>query len=130
MDDISEENYYYYFQGVGQREVRSAFCVPLLYQDECLGVIVIDNFETDDFFTQDDINITQIIADQSSIAIVNSRLYHDLINKNEQLHYSLDIHHKFTKVILDGGGIEKILSLLSRILKDDAKFMVSTELGQ
>jgi sugar diacid utilization regulator len=130
MADISEENYYYYFQGVGQREVRSAFCVPLIYQDECLGVIVTDNFETDDSFTEDEINIIKIIADQSSIAIVNSRLYHDLKNKNEQLHYSLDIHHKFTKVILDGGGIEKILSLLSRILKDDAKFKVSTELGQ
>jgi sugar diacid utilization regulator/GAF domain-containing protein len=128
MANISEENYYYYFKGVGEREVRSAFCVPLLYQDECLGVIVMDNFETDDIFTEDEINIIKIIADQSSIAIVNSRLYHDLKNKNEQLHYSLNIHHKFTEIILDGGGINKILSLLSRILEDEAQFKVSIDL--
>jgi sugar diacid utilization regulator/GAF domain-containing protein len=130
MNNMSEENYYYYFHGVGQREIRSVFCIPLLYQDECLGVIAMDNFETDDTFTEDDIGIIEHIASQSSIAIVNSRLYHDLKNKNEQLHHSLDIHHKFTKVILDGGGIEKILSLLSRILGDDAKFKVTQELGQ
>jgi sugar diacid utilization regulator len=130
MSNISEKNYDHYFRGVGEREVRSAFCVPLLYQDECLGVIVMDNFETDEIFTEDEINIIKIIADQSSIAIVNSRLYQDLKSKNEQLHYSLDIHYKFTEVILDGGGTEKILSLLSRILRDDATFKISVEVGQ
>ena len=122
MANMSERNYSYYYQGVYERQVRSAFCVPLLYQEKCLGVLVVDNFENEGYFTEDDMNVIEIIADQSAIAIVNSDLFQNLKEKNEQLKHSLDIHKKFTKVILEGGGTETILSLLSRILKTKAKF--------
>jgi len=126
MGNISKYNFNYYYQGVGKREVKSAFCVPLLYQNECLGVLVVDNFENEGEFTENDINIMKIIADQTSIAIVNSNLFRDLKEKNEELNHSIDIHKKFTKVILDGGGKEPIIKLLSRILKSEIGFNLSS----
>ncbi|WP_209121620.1 helix-turn-helix domain-containing protein [Alkalihalobacillus sp. BA299] len=122
MSNMSSENYHYYFEGVFRRQIKSAFSVPLLYQDECLGVLIVDNFENDGQFTDDDIRIIEIIADQSAIAIVHSNLFQDLKKKNDQLKQSIDIHKKFTKAILDGGGIDTILTLLSRILAVEVTF--------
>ncbi|WP_078429823.1 helix-turn-helix domain-containing protein [Alkalihalobacterium alkalinitrilicum] len=122
MANMSPENYQAYFEGVYRRHIKSAFSVPLLYQDECLGVLIVDNFENDGQFTDDDIRIIEIIANQSAIAIVHSNLFEDLKKKNDQLMQSIDIHEKFTKAILDGGGIDTILALLSRILAVQVKF--------
>nr|WP_255639808.1 GAF domain-containing protein [Aquibacillus saliphilus] len=122
MSNMSSRNYSHYFKGVFKRQVKSAFSVPLLHQDECLGVLVVDNFENDGKFTDDDIRVIEIIANQSAIAIVHSNLFQDLKEKNEQLKHSIDIHNKFTKAILDGGGIDTILTLLTRSLHVTAEF--------
>ncbi|TCT26493.1 sugar diacid utilization regulator [Melghiribacillus thermohalophilus] len=122
MSSMSEENYQYYFEGVYRRKIRSAFCVPLLYKKKCLGVLVVDNFENDGIFTYDDMKVIEVIADQSAIAIENSNLYQILKKKNDQLEHSLEIHKKFTQVILDGGGINQITSVLSNIINSRVEF--------
>ncbi|MDC3423407.1 helix-turn-helix domain-containing protein [Aquibacillus sp. 3ASR75-11] len=127
MANMSRDNYHYYFEGVFQRHIKSAFAVPLLYQDECLGVLIVDNFENDGYFTDEDIRVIEVIADQSAIAIVHSNLFRDLKERNEQLRNSVDIHKKFTKAILEGGGVDTILSLLSRILNTYAIFQDEVE---
>lgn len=122
MSNMSAENYRYYLKGVYGRQVQSAFCVPLLYQETCLGVLVVDNFENEGYFTEHDMSMIKVIADQSAIAISNSQLVQNLKQKNKELSESLDIHRKFTQVILDGGGVETILTLLSRILSSNVRF--------
>ncbi|WP_240689115.1 helix-turn-helix domain-containing protein [Ammoniphilus sp. YIM 78166] len=122
MTGMTPQNYSYYIQGVYERQVRSAFCVPLLYQDSCLGVLAVDNFENEGYFTEEDIRVIEVIADQSAIAIVNSRLVQNLKEKNAQLSSSLDIHQKFTQIILEGGGVEPILTLLGRILRTKVSY--------
>lgn len=127
MANMSPENYTIYFQGVYERQVKSAFCVPLIYQESCLGVLVVDNFENEGYFTEHDMSVMEVIADQSSIAIMNSRLVYDLRKKNEQLKNSLDIHKKFTQIIIEGGGIESVLSLLSRTLNHKAYYRATID---
>ncbi|MFC0470366.1 helix-turn-helix domain-containing protein [Halalkalibacter kiskunsagensis] len=122
MESMSERNFHFYFQGVYERQVKSAFCVPLLYQEKCLGVLLVDNFENEGRFTEDDMSIIEMIADQSAIAIVNSDLFRTIKEKNQQLEHSFEIHQKFTNVSLEGGGIGTIISLLSRILGMITKF--------
>ncbi|RXT04574.1 helix-turn-helix domain-containing protein [Ammoniphilus sp. CFH 90114] len=128
MATMAEQNYAHYLKGVYGRQVRSAFCVPLLYQERCLGVLAVDNFENEGIFTEDDMRIIEVVADQSAIAIVNSRLVQGLKEKNAQLTSSLETHQKFTQIILEGGGIEPILTLLGRILQGKVSYMDATEL--
>ncbi len=123
MTSMTENNYHYYYKGVYERKIKSAFCVPLMHQNQCLGVLVVDNFENDGVFTEEDMEVIKVIADQSAIAIVNSNLFRDIKRKNEQLEHSLDIHEKFTKVILDGGGIETIVFLLSRLISTKVTYV-------
>lgn len=55
--------------------------VPMKVGQKVLGVIANYHYEEGKFFTQDDIDIFQALADQAAIAIQNTRLYHVLIRE-------------------------------------------------
>lgn len=112
MSNMSEENYQFYYEGVRRQKIKSAFCVPILYQDSCLGVLIVDNFNQDGIFSDADLEVIQIIADQSAIALEHSRVYQNLLQKNEMLSNTISIHKKFYQFIIDGEGIGQILLLL------------------
>lgn len=116
MSNMSKANYSNYYYGVYQRKIKSTFCVPILNKDRCLGVIVVNNFKKDGIFTESDMQVIEAVADQSAIAIDNSNVYHRLKEKNDLLLQSTSIHKRFYKLIIEGGGIPKILALLSSII--------------
>lgn len=116
MSNMSERNYQYYFEGVRRKKIKSAFCVPIIYQDTCLGVLMVDNFSQDGVFSRADLEVIQIIADQSAIALEHSRVYHNLLQKNEMLSNIISIHKKFYQYIIEGEGIGRILLLLENLI--------------
>lgn len=116
MSNMSEENYQFYYEGVRRQKIKSVFCVPILYQDSCLGVLIVDNFNQDGIFSDGDLEVIQIIADQSAIALEHSRVYQNLLQKNEMLSNTISIHKKFYQFIIDGEGIGQILLLLETLI--------------
>lgn len=116
MTRMSETNYAHFFNGVFRREVKSGIVVPLVYKDECMGVLVVDNFDKDVQFKEDEFHILEVVADQAAIAIMNSKLYEEVKRKNEELSHSLEIHRRFTKILLEGRGSAYILETISQIL--------------
>jgi len=116
MSNMSNENYQYYLSGVHKKKIKSAFCVPIIYKERCFGVLVVDNFNQDGLFSKADLEVIQIIADQSAIAIEHSRVYHNLLQKNELLSKTISIHKKFYQLIIEGEGIERILLLLENLI--------------
>ncbi|WP_394138231.1 helix-turn-helix domain-containing protein [Cytobacillus oceanisediminis] len=116
MTRMSETNYVHFFNGVFRREIKSGIVVPLVYKEECIGVLVVDNFDKDVQFTESDFHILEVVADQAAIAIMNSKLYEEVNRKNEELSHSLDIHRRFTKILLEGRGVSYILETISNIM--------------
>ncbi|MCH8251292.1 MAG: SpoIIE family protein phosphatase [Planctomycetes bacterium] len=57
-----------------QQGIRSAMCVPLIHDDEILGVIYGDRVSTAAAYTEEDIDFFAGIAGQISIGLVNCRL--------------------------------------------------------
>ncbi|MFC4557795.1 helix-turn-helix domain-containing protein [Virgibacillus kekensis] len=112
MCDMSEKNYQFYFTGIHERKIKSAFCVPILNKDRCLGVLVVDNFKQDGVFTGADLQVIQILAEQSAIAIDNSYVYRSLKEKNDLLAQAADMHNMYYRMIIEGGGVDQIVSLL------------------
>ncbi len=55
--------------------VSAVIAEPLLYQDRLVGVIHLDNGETDRRFTEPDQEILRLFTAQAAIAIENARLY-------------------------------------------------------
>lgn len=56
-------------------KITAVIAEPLLYQDRLVGVIHLDNAETDRRFTEQDQEILRLFAAQAAIAIENARLY-------------------------------------------------------
>ncbi|WP_409271410.1 helix-turn-helix domain-containing protein [Neobacillus sp. SCS-31] len=117
MCTMSPDNYRAYLKGVYGRKIKSAFCVPIIYKDCCFGVLVVDSFNHDGLFSMEDMEVIKIIADQSAIAIEHSRVYNDLLMQHKLLMDSISIHKKFYQLIIDGNGIESILSLLEELIQ-------------
>ncbi|MEI3613657.1 helix-turn-helix domain-containing protein [Pseudogracilibacillus sp. SO30301A] len=122
MNNMSEENYRHYYKGVHERKIKSAFVVPIMSKDHCYGIVVVDSFSHNDVFTKDDMQVIEVVADQSAIAIDNSNVYQDLKEKNNLLRQSFSIHNQFYQLIIEGRGIENVISLLERIIHSKVMF--------
>ncbi len=57
-----------------QQGIRSAMCVPLIYNEKTLGVIYGDRVQSKATYTSEDIDFLAGIAQQVSIGIINCRL--------------------------------------------------------
>lgn len=59
--------------------------VPLIVKDRAVGLIAVDNFFTSRSITKSDLGILTLLANQSAMAIENSRLHSNLQEINNQL---------------------------------------------
>ena len=60
---------------------RSLLCVPLVYQDELLGVLSALNSRGKPFFDNEDLAVLESFADLASVAIIRSRLLEQRIEQ-------------------------------------------------
>lgn len=63
------------------RGIKSAMCVPMLYQDETLGVIYVDNYQSDYTFQRSDLDLLSILANQAAVAVRNAKLLQELLTE-------------------------------------------------
>ncbi len=56
-----------------QHRIHSIMCVPLIYQDHCLGVIYVDSRKGSREFTQEDLEMLVALAGPSAIALRNAQ---------------------------------------------------------
>ena len=55
-------------------QIRSAMCVPIVYQNEVLGVLQLDSRGAANAFTEKDLELLLAIASQAAMAIKNAKL--------------------------------------------------------
>ena len=55
--------------------IRSAICVPLLHQSECLGVIYVDSHGRQNAFTESDLQLLVALAGPAATAIKNAQYF-------------------------------------------------------
>lgn len=116
-----------------QNKLLQSICCPLIYRGECIGVIVIDNFENPGALGEEDVYLLEAISIQATIAIINAQNYEKQLKNNEDLEkynkmlkfeknkykYSTSLHSRFTEMILNGCSVEDILLEASTLLKRD-----------
>lgn len=115
-------------------QIYGSICCPMIFRDECIGVIVIDNFENHAELTENDVQIIESISIQATIAIVNAQNYEkdrlhqrDLENYNRLLEdernkykYSTQLHSRFTNMVLNKSTTSDILREIAKLLNRDA----------
>lgn len=107
-------------------QITSVISCPLLFEDHCLGVIVIDSFEKKIKLTRDDLEFLENISVQATIAIRNRIAFENQVeqknalkryttiieeqNKNQE--FSIELSNQFTQMILQGYSIQDLLNAL------------------
>ncbi|BES65105.1 hypothetical protein SANA_15440 [Gottschalkiaceae bacterium SANA] len=113
--------------------IHSTISCPLIFRDRCFGVIVIDGFREDAKLTEEDLIFLESISIQASVAINSamslereSKNSADLEENNRTIEmqknaykFTLDLHTKFTNMILHGCDPVDILQEMSRLIKLD-----------
>ena len=58
--------------------IKCAMYAPLIWQDEVLGIVYVDNYISNDAFTKDDLLLLMAMASQAAIFVKNHALQEDL----------------------------------------------------
>jgi predicted ATPase/signal transduction histidine kinase/GAF domain-containing protein len=78
LDDATAENPFSADPYILQHRVRSILCLPLINQANLTGVLYLENNLAARVFTPDRITVLKVLASQAAISLENSRLYHEL----------------------------------------------------
>jgi len=96
-------------------DTNSLICVPVKGRDgRVLGVLNVNNKSSHEEFTQDDLDLLEIVASQAGIALENARLYQTAQDKVEEL----TAIHVAGEDILLAQNSESVLQVLERQIKN------------
>lgn len=79
-------------------QIRSMMCVPLIAQDEILGILHVDTIRQAEHFTNDDLNLLATIANQAALSIANARMHTRLLHQqrmDQDLQFATRIQQSF-----------------------------------
>jgi PAS domain S-box-containing protein len=93
---------------VERLKIKSFLCVPIVYEDESLGVMAVDSLKYQREFRESDINLLMAVASQTALSIAHARAFRKL-QESERKHralvetvkdivYTLNLEGRFTYV--------------------------------
>lgn len=98
---------------------RSVLCVPFLYNDTVLGVLTVIHVETN-FFTEHDLRLLTIVANQATVAIRNAQLFHQMTQQQRQLEAVLHAMPDLLLVLDEHGQLLLANDAAAHLLQEDA----------
>jgi signal transduction histidine kinase len=69
----------------GLRELDAAVLVPSLIEDRLLAILVLGKKKSEKLYSEDDLSVFSILANQAALAIENAQFYEDVKKTHEQL---------------------------------------------
>jgi PAS domain S-box-containing protein len=90
LDDASRPNTFSADPYMPQYRVRSILCLPLINQAKLTGILYLENNLAARVFTPDRITVLKVLVSQAAISLENTRLYHDLENREAKIRRLVD----------------------------------------
>jgi sugar diacid utilization regulator len=108
---------------------QSAITAPLVYKGKALGVLVLENLQSQHAFLPFDLELADALAQSAAVAIVNARLYEsehlartklevlnaEMIKQHEQLERRLQVQKSLADVVREGLGGSMLAARLAGI---------------
>jgi PAS domain S-box-containing protein len=88
LDDALIQNQFSTDEYIRQGHARSVLCLPLIKQTKLTGVLYLENKLAPHVFTPKRIAVLKLLASEAAICLENTRLYHDLEEREEALRRS------------------------------------------
>lgn len=112
-DTSADPNFYNGIDAKTKMNTQSLLAVPLIHNDEIIGVLEVINSHKPEKFTEADSKLISIFADQAATAISNALLYKKIHSKAEELHHLFEIS-SLTNSIYDRKELfQKIIHLIA-----------------
>lgn len=90
-----------------QRQPKSVLCLPIINQGDLVGILYLENEETEGVFTDDRILILNFLCTQAGISLQNARLYQQAQTYSQQLERSLqELQNSQTQLMQSSAFLE------------------------
>jgi Nif-specific regulatory protein len=113
-------------KSIKEYNIRSALCSPLLFQEEVMGVIYLDNRVSEGSFSQDDLRFLLALCQQAGIALGNARLHRQIVRENIRLENALRPRYQ---ILGESEQMKKIYTTIKKIAPTDATVLIQGETG-
>ncbi|MFQ5881994.1 MAG: GAF domain-containing protein [Candidatus Methylomirabilales bacterium] len=100
-------------------QIRSMVTIPLLAQEQILGVVTLSSRGPARHFTRGEIDFCQSLANQAAFVIANTRLYEETLKGKEYLGTILEINKKIGMTTETSDLLQTIADEAARLLQVD-----------
>jgi PAS domain S-box-containing protein len=90
LEDASTRGSFTNDEYICRTHARSILCVPLIKQGRLIAVLYLENNLADNVFTPRRIAVLNVLASAAAISLENSRLYHDLQEREAKIRRLID----------------------------------------
>ena len=90
LDDASKPNLFSADDYLRDRRSKSILCLPLIKQQQLVGILLLENSLTSHAFTPARIAVLELLAAQAAISLENTRLYSDLQEREAKVSRLVD----------------------------------------
>jgi Nif-specific regulatory protein len=108
---------------------NTILATPMRIKDECIGVIEVINKKDKKDFTQEDLEWSEIFANQAALAIVNTRSIEQARSEIRMLQDRINIDQGFHTLIAKSPVILEKIEIIDRVAKTDSSVLILGESG-
>jgi Nif-specific regulatory protein len=113
-------------KSVKEYSIRSAACAPLLFRDEVMGVVYLDNRASAGSFSEDDLMFLTALCHQAGIAMGNAWLHRQVVQENIMLAKALK--PKF-QVLGESEKMKTVFATIKKVAPTELTVLVQGETG-
>jgi len=128
ISDAMNDNLYKDSRSVLNMRLTSVLCVPMIHQDELLGVLYVGNNNIVNLFTEQTLSIATVFAAQAALVIHVAIALNNLRGERDQLQEQLD-QVRFGEIIGSSDCMLQVFRTIERIADTDLPCLIMGETG-
>lgn len=128
-DVINDPRFYSFVQKQTGYETRTMIAVPMRINNKCVGVIELLNKDGCQDFTQNDLEIIELMSNQAAVAYQNANFYLNAQNEIRDLHNAVNAGNDYHTMIAESPVILDLLSVIEKVAQTNSSVLILGESG-
>lgn len=118
-------------QSIMALDLRTIICVPLIKDDEMIGLLYLDRQSISSTFTANDLELVESMAAFATISLVNARLHQTVQERSERLQMLNDLSRKLSTTVEFSELLTMLLTFCMTITQAEIGYIfLSDKMGQ
>ena len=113
-------------ESIKEYSIRSAMCVPLIFREEILGILYLDNRVSVGSFSEDDLTFLTVMCHQAGIALGNAFLHRQVVQENIRMENVLKSRFQ---IMGKSEKMKKVHNTIRKVAPSDVTILLQGETG-